>query len=141
MLAERQGCPPRGGIRRKLEAKHWLDEQKSHEADVLDEEANIFKVQYLYGKHRRKCGGHKCESGRSYPGRPVFLSHVGLSRPEGGKKGTQESAEGIVKLQEGSHRTYPTGHGLWKTGNARGERIGPEEETGAAEGPNVRGEL
>jgi hypothetical protein len=108
---------------------------------VPDEEANIFKVQYLYGKHRRKCGGHKCESGRFYPGRSVFLPHVGLLRPGGGEKGTQKSAEGIVKLQEGSRRTYPTGHGLWKTENAREERIGPEKETGAAEGLNVSGEL
>jgi len=29
-LAERQGCPSRGGIWRKLKAKHWPDEQKSH---------------------------------------------------------------------------------------------------------------
>jgi len=36
---------------------------------MLDKKANIFKVLYLYGKHRRICGGHKCESTRSYPGR------------------------------------------------------------------------
>ena len=29
-LAGRQGCPPRGGIRRKPQAKRWPDEQKSH---------------------------------------------------------------------------------------------------------------
>jgi hypothetical protein len=40
---------------------------------MLDEKAYIFKVQYLYGKHRRICGGHKCESERNYPGRSVYL--------------------------------------------------------------------
>jgi hypothetical protein len=29
-LAERQGCPSRGGIRRKPQAKRWPDEQKPH---------------------------------------------------------------------------------------------------------------
>ena len=29
-LAGRQGCPSRGGIRRKPQAKRWPDEQKSH---------------------------------------------------------------------------------------------------------------
>jgi len=30
LLAGRQGCPPRGGIRRKPQANRWLDEQKLH---------------------------------------------------------------------------------------------------------------
>ena len=45
----------------------------TYEASTLDKEAIIFKVQYLYGKRRRRCGGHKCESARSYPGRSVYL--------------------------------------------------------------------
>ena len=35
---------------------------------MLDEKANIFKVRYLYGKHGRRCGGHKREGGGALPG-------------------------------------------------------------------------
>jgi len=40
----------------------------AYEACKLDEEANIFKVQYLYGKPGRICGGHKREGGCALPG-------------------------------------------------------------------------
>ena len=40
----------------------------AYEAAVLDEEANIFEVRYLYGKHGRRCGGHKREGGSALPG-------------------------------------------------------------------------
>ena len=40
----------------------------AYEACKLDEEANIFKVQYLYGKLVRICGGHKREGGCALPG-------------------------------------------------------------------------
>ena len=33
-----------------------------------DEEAYIFKVRYLYGRHGRICGGHKREGGCALPG-------------------------------------------------------------------------
>jgi len=65
---------------------------------MLDKKANIFKVLYLYGKHRRICGGHKCESERSYPGRSAYLLQRELRKPEGGQKGMQKSAKGIVEL-------------------------------------------
>jgi len=35
---------------------------------MLDEEANIFKVRYLYGEYGRRCGGHKREGGCALPG-------------------------------------------------------------------------
>jgi len=35
---------------------------------MSDKKAIIFKVQYLYGRHGRKCGGHKCEGGCALPG-------------------------------------------------------------------------
>jgi hypothetical protein len=35
---------------------------------MLDEEAIIFKVRYLYGEHGRICGGHKREGGCALPG-------------------------------------------------------------------------
>ena len=40
----------------------------AYEACKLDEEAIIFKVQYLYGKLVRICGGHKRESESALPG-------------------------------------------------------------------------
>ena len=33
-----------------------------------DKKANIFKVQYLYGRHGRRCGGYKREGGCALPG-------------------------------------------------------------------------
>jgi hypothetical protein len=44
LLAGRQGCPSRGGIRRKPQAKHWTDEQEAHEAEAWGEAANIAKA-------------------------------------------------------------------------------------------------
>jgi hypothetical protein len=35
---------------------------------MLDKKANIFKIQYLYGKHGRRCGRHKRESACALPG-------------------------------------------------------------------------
>ncbi len=35
---------------------------------MLDEKANIFKVRYLYGRHGRRCGGHKREGQCALPG-------------------------------------------------------------------------
>ena len=40
----------------------------TYEATRLDEKAIIFKVQYLYGKAWRRCGGHKREGDRALPG-------------------------------------------------------------------------
>ena len=40
----------------------------AYEACKLDEEAIIFKVQYLYGKLVRICGGHKREGECALPG-------------------------------------------------------------------------
>ena len=38
------------------------------EAVASDEKATIFKVQYLYGRRGRRCGGHKGEGGCALPG-------------------------------------------------------------------------
>jgi hypothetical protein len=40
----------------------------AYEACRLDEKAIIFKVQYLYGKLGRRCGGHKREGESALPG-------------------------------------------------------------------------
>ena len=40
----------------------------AYEACKLDEEASISKVQYLYGKPVRICGGHKREGECALPG-------------------------------------------------------------------------
>jgi hypothetical protein len=40
----------------------------AYEACKLDKEANIFKVQYLYGRLVRICGGHKREGECAIPG-------------------------------------------------------------------------
>ena len=35
---------------------------------MLGEESDVFKARYLYGKHRRICGGHKREGVCALPG-------------------------------------------------------------------------
>ena len=42
--------------------------ETAYEAAAPDEKAIIFKVQYLYGRRGRKCGGHKGEGGCALPG-------------------------------------------------------------------------
>ena len=71
----------------------------------------IFKVQYLYGRHGRRCGGHKREGGCALPGEVCRSAHVLLS-PRGGGMGRQKSAEGIVRSidrTEGPNVKYVTG--------------------------------
>ena len=113
----------------------------TYEAAMLDEKAIIFKVQYLYGKHRRRCGGHKRESVRSYLGRSVYLLQVELRKPEGGQKDVQKSAEGIVELLDRrslsvSDRTRSLEDRERKEGTRESA-----QEAEASEGPNVLWEL
>ena len=67
----------------------------AYEASKLDEEANIFKVRYLYGKLGRICGGHKREGECAIPGE-VCRFALGLEPSRGGAMNRQKSAEGIV---------------------------------------------
>jgi hypothetical protein len=108
---------------------------------MLDKEANIFKVQYLYGEHRRKCGGHKCESERSYPGRSVYLLQEEQQKPEGGRKDTQKSAKGIVKLWDRKIPDVPNRTRPLEDRERKERTDGPAQEAGAAEGLNVRSGL
>lgn len=62
---------------------------------MLDEKANIFKVQYLHGKHGRRSGRHKCESECALPGEILPFAGT-LLRPEGRGMNGKKSAEGIV---------------------------------------------
>jgi len=56
------------------------------------EEATIFKVPYLSGRHGRKCGGHKREGGGALPGEICLV----LPASRGAGMDRQKSAEGIV---------------------------------------------
>ena len=67
----------------------------AYEACKLDEEANIFKVRYLYGKLVRRCGGHKREGECALPGEICQLVTYYHHR-EVMRKSWQKSAEGIV---------------------------------------------
>jgi len=67
----------------------------AYEACKLDEEANIFKVQYLYGKLGRICGGHKREGESALPGEICNFAEE-LQWLRGDWKKLQKSAEGIV---------------------------------------------
>jgi hypothetical protein len=63
---------------------------------MSDEEANIFKVRYLYGRHARICGGHKREGGCALPGEVCLSVPQGLPTSRGVGMDRQKSAEGIV---------------------------------------------
>lgn len=54
--------------------------RKRIEASALDEKANIFKVQYLYGKRGRRCDGHKREGRCALPGEVCKDADVSRSR-------------------------------------------------------------
>ena len=64
----------RKGVRREAESEGserqttGSTNRKHIEADMLGEKANRFKAQYLSGKHRRRCDGHKWESKCAIPG-------------------------------------------------------------------------
>ncbi len=67
----------------------------AYEACSLDERANVFKVQYLYGKIVCKCGEYKRESESALPGEICnFADELPSLRGEGMK--LQKSAAGIV---------------------------------------------
>ena len=53
------------------------------EADVLGEKANTFKAQNLFGKHGRRCGGHKREGKCALPGEISGVA-IKLAPPQGG---------------------------------------------------------
>ena len=67
----------------------------AYEAVKLDEEALIFKVQYLYGKLGCRCDGHKREGESALPGEVCNFAERLLSLRGDGTK-LQKSAEGIV---------------------------------------------
>lgn len=62
---------------------------------MLDEKAIIFKVQYPYGKHVRRCGGHKCEGDCALPGEVSEFAKVLLSLRDD-EMSSEKSAEVIV---------------------------------------------
>jgi hypothetical protein len=62
---------------------------------MSDEKANIFKVQYLSGRHGCKCGRHKREGGSALPGEIWLFANV-LPASRGAGMSRQKSAEGIV---------------------------------------------
>lgn len=51
----------------------------AYEAVMMDEEATIFKVRYLYGNHGSRCGGHKREGRSALPGEISCHAEVLLS--------------------------------------------------------------
>jgi hypothetical protein len=73
-----------------------LTNRKRIEAVTLDKKANIFKVQYLYGKRDRICDRHKREGGCALPGE-ICQSAARLLRSRGCGMDWQKSAEAIVK--------------------------------------------
>jgi hypothetical protein len=50
------------------------------EADMLGEESIISKAQNLFGKHERRCGGHKREGNGALPGEVCSEKRAEVSR-------------------------------------------------------------
>ena len=65
---------------------------------MLGKKAKIFKAQYLYGKHRHICGGHKCEGVCALPGEVCryVISELVDNRRRETPLNRQKSAEDIV---------------------------------------------
>ena len=64
---------------------------------MLDEKANISKVQYLHGKHGRRCGRHKREGECALPGEILSFA-VKLPHSKEYGMNDKRSAEGIVPV-------------------------------------------
>ena len=62
----------------------------AYEACKLDEEASISKVQYLYGKLERICGGHKREGESALPGEVCQLVMYYRHREVAGRVGRSQ---------------------------------------------------
>ena len=75
VLAGRQGCPPRGGIRRKPQAKRYRDEQEPHTRHCDgDETASIVEVQSLSGRSWCRCGADERGGVCALPGETLFAA-------------------------------------------------------------------
>jgi hypothetical protein len=66
---------------------------------MSDEKANVFKVQYLYGRHGRICGGHKREGGCALPGEISPICQCVLSASRGAEMGRREVSRGHSRSQ------------------------------------------
>ena len=70
---------------------------------MLDEEATIFEVRYLYGKHGRICGRHKREGECALPGevcRPA-LSATDIARCRDGSAEVSRGHSRCIDRTEG----------------------------------------
>jgi hypothetical protein len=70
---------------------------------MLDEKAIIFKVQYLYGKHGRICGGHKREGECALPGEVSWYASL-LLMLRSVRMYHEKSAEVIVCARQRMNR-------------------------------------
>jgi len=73
VLAKGKGVAVRQGLKEACSKALARRTETAYEAQMPDEMARHIKVQYLTGKHWRKCGGHKRESSVSYPGRSQIV--------------------------------------------------------------------
>ena len=78
VLAKGKGVVARRGLKEARSKALARRTETAYEAQLLDEKSRLFKVQYLYEKQWRKCGGHKRESSVSYPGRSQRLPLVAI---------------------------------------------------------------
>ncbi len=75
---------------------------------MLDEKANIFKVQYLYRKLSCKCGRYKREGVAHYPGRSDSLfRNMGLINVERRLYGLLEVSRGHISRSIKRQRAEP----------------------------------
>ncbi len=72
---------------------------------MSDKEAIISKVQYLTGRHVRKCGGHKREGGCALPGEVCHLVPYGTS-------GVVRHCDVMAEVSRGHSRSLDRTEGL-----------------------------
>ena len=68
VLAKGKGVVARRGLKEACSKALARRTETAYEAQLSDEKARHFKVQYLSGRQLCKCGGHKRESSVTLPG-------------------------------------------------------------------------
>ena len=89
--SQSQGCPSRGGIRKKREANPWPDEQELHQAGGAGKAAKQAEAPKLHGSPVRKCGRWMGGKRRGLP-REASLAGEARKEAAGPEQGRRRQA-------------------------------------------------
>ena len=108
LLAGRQGCPPRGGIRRKPQAKRWPDEQESHMRRLCWMRRRFSSKSYTCTESMDVyAAGISVKVDTSYPGRSARLPQAtGVERRRDGRAEVSRWHSRSIDRTEGQNMKY-----------------------------------